>query len=117
MSGDDHGVVGGAQSGLTERVTALEAQVAGLSEQVQTRRLSVLGADGHERLVAELVDGVTELRLDLPGRVAGRRTSLLLFAVPDRPDWCAGLGVQLWVDGNMVDELSWWADGGGEPAL
>ncbi|HET9731064.1 MAG TPA: hypothetical protein VFP54_00170 [Acidimicrobiales bacterium] len=96
-------------------MAALEARLAALSRQVQTaelraRRLTLVDEAGRERLVAEMVGTVAELRFDLPGLPPGRRTSLLLFAVPDQPDWCAGLGVQLWVDGNLVDELTWWQD-------
>lgn len=101
---------GGYPRGLLERLEALEERIASLDGEVRTRRLALVGDGGHERLVAEIVAGVTELRLDLPDRPPGGRTSLLVFAVPDQPDWCAGLGVQLWVDGDLVDELTWWAD-------
>ncbi len=113
MSGDETGDT--ALPLLPARVTALEARLAALSRELQTgevrtRRLTLVDEDGRERLVAEMVGSVAELRFDLPGLPPGRRTSLLLFAVPEQLDWCAGLGVQLWVDGNLVDELTWWQD-------
>jgi hypothetical protein len=95
---------------LEARLAALEARLAALADEVRTRRVALVGDGDQERLVAEVVAGVTELRLDLPGCPPGRRTSLLVFAAPEQPDWCAGLGVQLWVGGNLVDELSWWED-------
>ncbi|MBV9659895.1 MAG: hypothetical protein JO337_01920 [Acidimicrobiales bacterium] len=110
MTGDGDEDVDRALLALQERVEALEARLAALDATMETRRLAVVDDQGHERLVAELVDGVAELRFDLPGPPPGRRTSLLLFAVPRQPDWCAGLGVQLWVEGNLVEEMTWWED-------
>ena len=101
---------------LVARLTALEARIADLAQEIRTGRLVINDQDRQERLVAELVDGVMELRLNLPARPAGRHTGVLVFAVPEQADWCAGIGVQLWANGNTVGELTWWADGlGGQP--
>lgn len=79
-------------------------------DELRVRRLVLVDQHDQERLVAELIDNVLELRLDLPHQQAGSRTSLLLFAVPEQQEYCAGVGMQLWVDGDMVQEFAWWSD-------
>ncbi len=79
-------------------------------DEIRARRLVVVDESNCERLVAEVVDDILELRMDLPSSRPGRRTSLLCFAAPGFDQMSAGIGVQLWVDGDVVDEVSWWAD-------
>jgi hypothetical protein len=97
-------------AGLAERVAALEARLAELAQSVRTSRLVIVDDDNHERVVAEVLDGVLELRIDLPSSTPGRRTGLLIFSIPEQPELCAGFGLQLWANGNIVNELAWWAD-------
>jgi hypothetical protein len=52
-----------------------------MQEEVRTRRLIILDDLDRERIVAEVVDGVAELRMDLPAS-SDDRTGLLLFAHP-----------------------------------
>lgn len=108
---------------IEQRLEALEDTVSLLSDEIRTRRLVVLDPEtGVERVVAETVRGVPELRLEMPGqrgpgapldtRTNGTRgrTAVLLFAVPGEHGLAAGLGLQLWWDGDLVRELSWWSD-------
>lgn len=106
---------------LASRVTELEARVgrveallAGLGEEVRTRRVVVLDAELTERLVVETTQGVLELRISTTPAAAGRRTELLLFAAPgdEALDLPPGLGVQLWAVGDTVDEMTWWSPDG-----
>jgi hypothetical protein len=107
---------------LQRRLEALEQALVELGNQVTTRRIAVLDGDV-ERLVAETVEGVFELRLELPrtrrsssasrrnDRTAGRnRSAVLVFTAAGESDLAAGLGVQLWARGNLVSELTWWED-------
>ncbi len=100
----------GLKEDLGERISALESRVDQVSEKRTTKRLAIVDPLQRERLVAEIVDGTLELRIDLPPSGNGRRTALLCFATPGLDELCAGVGVQLWVDGDIVDEISWWAD-------
>ncbi len=87
----------------------LEQVVADQGSEVRTRRLVVVNHQDTERIVGEVVpDGTAEVRMDLPGRPVGERTSLLLFANPgDEASWLpSGVGVHLWVDGDAVRERS-----------
>jgi len=52
-----------APSDAERRLARLEAAVAALSLEVRTRRLVVCDSSGAERIVGEVVDGQTELRL------------------------------------------------------
>lgn len=97
---------------VEERLKRLKEAVAALSTEVRTRRLVVTDDEGRDRIVGEVVDGVTELRLDLPGRAAGRGTAVLVFANPGSERLGPGIGVQLWHEGDCVDELSVWPDRG-----
>ena len=96
---------------LRARLAELESKVAQLTDELRTGRLVVLDERERERLVAEVVDGVLELRLELPPAPPGRRSALLAFTSPGCEPFGSGLGLQLWADGELVDELCWWADG------
>lgn len=95
---------------LTGRLERVEARLAGLSDEVRTRRLAVVDANGAERLVGETTGTTAEWRLDLPRPEHSERTSLLLFAEPgdEAHDLPAGIGIQLWVDGDVANELCVW---------
>lgn len=95
---------------MADLEAGLERLDVRLEEGVTTRRLAIVDSSDRERLVAEVVDDTLELRIDLPRSREGRRTSLLCFATPGLDQLCAGVGVQLWVDGDIVDEMAWWAD-------
>lgn len=97
---------------LEGRVERLEAAVAASNEETRTRRLVVTDEAGVERIVGEVVGTTAELRLDLPGSQDGRRTSLLVFANPgdEATNLGSGVGVQVWLNGEAVDELSVWGD-------
>ena len=94
---------------VEERLKRLKEAVAGLSAEVRTRRLVVTDDRGRDRIVGEVVDGVTELRLDLSGRPQGR-TEVLVFANPGNDELGPGVDVQLWDDGDCIDELTVWSD-------
>jgi hypothetical protein len=95
--------------GLAARVAALEDRLRQLENEVRTARLVIADDHGRERIAAELVDDVAELRISLPSTV-GRRTGVLVFAIPGHRDLPSGIGLQLWVDGDLVRELTWWED-------
>ncbi|HVX20334.1 MAG TPA: hypothetical protein VHB02_03195 [Acidimicrobiales bacterium] len=101
---------------LGERVARLEAAVAALGAEVRTGRLVVVDQQARPRIVAEVVDGTAEVRLDLPGGGDRSALSVLVFANPgDRElDLAPGVGVQLWVDGDEVDRLVAWGEGRGQ---
>lgn len=91
-----------------------------VADEVRTRRLVVEDADGVARLVGEVRQGTTELRLELPGTRPGASTAVVLFATPvggggagDRYGLGPALGVQLWADGEALAELDAWPEGDG----
>lgn len=102
------------------RLAALEEAVAGLGEEVRTRRLVVEGGSGQPRLVGELSRGTVELRLEGSAGGPGPRPAVVLFATPagDTPAGHeAGLGpavgLQLWAEGDAIAELDAWPGTGG----
>lgn len=98
---------------LEGRVRRMEETVAGLGREVRTRRLVIVDRRDDERIVGEVEPGgVAELRLDLPGRPQGNRTSVLLFSNPGTPvyDLPPGTGVHLWLDGEAVEEFDVWLE-------
>jgi hypothetical protein len=107
---DSVGRDGDDVDGIGRRLTILESRIAELAYELRTRRVEVVDDSDQVRLSAELIDGVLETRIDLPSSTPGRRTGLLLFAVPEEQELCAGFGLQLWANGNIVNELAWWAD-------
>lgn len=89
---------------------------------VVARRVVVVDEHGRPRLVAETAGDTIELRLEVPGGAAGRRSAVVLHASgtpgtggPDAPL----LGLQLWADGEVLAELDAWpgADGRWRPHL
>lgn len=95
---------------LHESVDELRTSVARIADEVRTRRLAIVDGSERERMVAEISEGVLEVRMDLPPGDRGRRTALVCFTAPPTAELGAGLGAQLWVDGNLVGEVGWWAD-------
>jgi hypothetical protein len=83
--------------------------------EVRTNRLVLEDDDGTPRAVAEVTEGVTEIRIDLPSPSPDRGTAVVLFASPsggaaDRYGLGPAIGVQLWADGQPVAELDAWPD-------
>jgi hypothetical protein len=98
---------------LADRMQQMEERVAGMGEEVRTRRLVVIDRQDDERIVGEVgPDGTSELRLDLPGRPRGKRTSVMLFGNPGTElfDLPPGVGIHLWLDGEPVEEFDIWLD-------
>jgi hypothetical protein len=98
---------------LAERVRRMEEALTGMSREVRTRRLVVVDHQDDERIVGEVgADGTAELRLDLPGRPWGKRTSVMLFGNPGTElfDLPPGVGIHLWLDGEPVEEFDIWLD-------
>jgi hypothetical protein len=103
---------------IDERLRRLERFVRRSRGEVRTRRLVVTDVDGRDRIVGEVVGTTAELRLDLPTETTDGRSSVLCFANPGDPEvdlgW--GLGVQLWVNGDCVDQMTdWWELEQGSP--
>lgn len=92
---------------IEDRLSALEAVVAAERSEVRTRRLAVTDDDGHERIVAGVVDGQADLHLALDGE---QHSVLILSAGTDK-DLGPMIGVQLCAEGNEVASLSAWRDG------
>ena len=106
------------EGAIEERLRRLEAFMLTPPEEIRTQRLVVTDADGRDRIVAEVVGTTAELRVDLPEGTTDGRSSVLCFANPGDPElhlgW--GLGVQLWVEGDIVDEMTdWWEPGRSAP--
>ena len=98
---------------LEDRVQRMEETVAGMGREVRTRRLVIVDHQDDERIVGEVEPGgVAELRLDLPGRPVGNRTSVLLFSNPGTPvyELPSGTGVHLWLDGDAIKEFDVWLE-------
>lgn len=96
---------------VEERIGKVESHLGQMGVEITTRRLVVLDSEPERRLVIETVRGVVELRL-LQGRSgAGEASELLLFAASGDEDLGlpAGVGLQLWADGDVVEELTWWS--------
>lgn len=74
--------------------------------------MAVVDRDGAERIVGEVGGhGTAELRMDLPGCLPGRRTSVLMFANPGDLVYGLppGVGMQLWLGGDAVRRFDVWA--------
>ena len=105
-----------SEASIEDRVSALEDLVDGFQAEICTRRLLIRDDEGQSRVVAEVIGSVTEFRLDLPGALPGERTALLLFAAEGQEDTgaVAGIGAQLWVEGNEVASFAVWRSPEGE---
>jgi hypothetical protein len=95
---------------LCRQVAELQHRVERLDSEMRTRRLAVVDDEGRERLVAEAVGEVLEVRMDLPTEGPRGRTGLVCFTTPGDGELSAGLGAQVWVRGDLAGEVSWWAD-------
>lgn len=102
----------GALQDLADRVALLEARVRDLALEINTARLVVAHPDRRDlpRLVADTDSGGLELRIDLPASMPGRTTGVVLFALRGQADLAGGVGLQIWADGNVVEDLTWWTD-------
>lgn len=113
---------GGDAAAVTARLARVEAAVEALGREVRTQRLVVDDGAGAPRVIAEVVDGVAEVRVELGPSPAGSRPAVLVFAA-DGTGGGLGLdpaiGVHLWADGDGVVELaaSPDADGRWRPCL
>ncbi|MGH9044085.1 MAG: hypothetical protein ACRDVP_04475 [Acidimicrobiales bacterium] len=101
----DNETTGARSAQLAARLAALETSVERLGAELRTSRLSLVDALGRERLVAQVVDDVAELRLDLPTGAHSRRSGVLVFAAPGGRSLPAGFGVQLWLQGDLFKIL------------
>lgn len=108
----DQQVGSDGEPALGDRVAKLEAAVAAFETEVRTRCLVVTDHHDAERIVGEVVGSTAEVRMDLPRQTDGERSSVLVFANPGdkRTGLAPGVGVQLWIDGVAVDELTAWAE-------
>jgi hypothetical protein len=101
---------------IEERLTVLETSISDLASEVRTGRLVVQDEEGRTRVVGEIVGGVTEFRLDVPGSPSGEGAALLLFATDGQDDTGAeaGVGIQLWIEGDEIATYSAWRNARGE---
>jgi hypothetical protein len=104
------GKVTAHENSLEDRVAALEQAMSRLSDELVTRRLEVSAPDGNSRLVAESAEGATELRLELGRTDVQQDAQLLLFAVTGNECLPAGVGLQVWLDGNCLFERCNWIE-------
>ena len=102
---------------LADRVQRMEDTLTGMGAEVRTRRLVVVDHQDEERIVGEVESGgVAELRMDLPGRSWGNRTTVMLFSSPGTPffELPPGTGIHLWLDGEPIKEFDIWLDADAE---
>jgi hypothetical protein len=92
---------------VEDRLAALEA-VVGTGE-VRTRRLVVTDDDGQRRIVAEVVHGHADLRVQMADAARGEGSMVMLSAGSD-PGLGPMVGVHLWAEGNRVAGFSAWRD-------
>lgn len=102
-----------------QRLSFLEDSVAALTNEIQTRRLLIVGAPDEPQIVCEVNHGTAELRVEVAAGDQPQPAVVLFASGPtvasDRND--AGLGpstgLQLWGDGDTVVELDAWCDDAG----
>jgi len=101
---------------VEERLSVLEASIGNLANELRTGRLVVQDKEGRPQVVAEIVGGVTEFRIDVPGSPSGEGAALLLFATDGQDDTGseAGVGIQLWIEGDEIATYSAWRNARGE---
>lgn len=95
---------------LRQRVAALERELAALRDEVRTRRLVLVDDQEEERVIAGVDGEVAEVRVRVPHQAGLPSTEVALFAAPAGTLLPSGVGVQLWADGDVVAELTWWRD-------
>lgn len=81
---------------------------AGTLDEIRTRRLVVTDDHDAPRIVAEVVDGMAELR----ATTGDPQTHVLLYAGPSTIDESEAIGIELFVDGNSVARVHAWIDSG-----
>ena len=87
----------------------VEEAVEALGREVRTRRLVILDGAGAPRITGEVAGGVAELRVELEPSAAGATTAVLVFAADGTGGGLGfdpAIGVQLWVGGDGVVELT-----------
>lgn len=77
-------------------------------DEVRTRRLVVTDDGGNPRIVAEVINGMAELR----AATADPRTHVLLYAGRGSDDDADAIGVELYVEGNSVARVHAWHQSG-----
>jgi hypothetical protein len=85
------------------RLEALEAAVAGLSAGVVTRAVTVVDAEGRERIRVAVHRGVAEVSVRLPGDQPD--AEVVLYAAPGADGAAAAVGVQVRAGGDGLAEL------------
>lgn len=82
-------------------------------DEVRTRRLVLVDENGAERIVAEVVRSIAEVRVALPG-VDGHHGSAQLYAAEHDGKLGLGpmLGLQIWADGNVRVGIDVWPEDG-----
>ncbi|HVX23207.1 MAG TPA: hypothetical protein VHB02_17835 [Acidimicrobiales bacterium] len=84
------------------------------ADEVRTRRLVIVDQDGTERIVAEVVKSIAEVRVALP-EIDGHTGSAQLYAAEHDGQGGFGpmIGLQIWADGNVRAGLDVWPEGWG----
>lgn len=82
-----------------------------ISNEVRTHKLIVCDEQDRPRIVAQVVEGVAELRVEMPSR-EGERTQVLLYAADREGTNPSAIGVELWVQGVSVARMHAWCDDG-----
>jgi hypothetical protein len=107
---------GADATAVTTRLARVEEAIESMGREVRTRRLVVHDDTGSPRIIAEVLNGVAELRVELGPSPAGAGPAVLVFAA-DGAGGDLGLGpavgVHVWADGDAVVELGASPDAGG----
>lgn len=80
-----------------------------VSAEIRTRRLVVTDELDNPRIVAEVVDGMAELR----ATTADPGTHILVYAGPTAQEGSSAIGFELFVEGGSVARVHAWSDGDG----
>jgi hypothetical protein len=80
----------------------------GTPDEIRTRRLVVTDDGGSPRIVAEVIDGIAELRAS----TGDPQTHVLLYAGPGQGDDSEAIGIELFIEGNSVARVHAWSQSG-----
>jgi len=80
----------------------------GTPDEIRTRRLVVTDDGGSPRIVAEVIDGIAELRAS----TGDPQTHVLLYAGPGKDDDSEAIGIELFIEGNSVARVHAWSQSG-----